>query len=157
MRDWNACCLSRSGSPHRCLGAIRRSNGALPSFTRSIFGGYGGAVSIVEGPADQTDASKSQDHASESCPKHSFCPESHVLLGFQIGYLAVLLPLALLGVFAGYLITYRGLDRIENGSKAVSIGLLLAGAVLALFCAGICPASGTGWLSRAGSTNSGMA
>lgn len=69
------------------------------------------------------------------------------MLGAQIGYFAVFLPLAILGVFGGYLITYRGLDRIERGKKALGISLLLAGAVLALFCAGILPGFGY-WLAR---------
>jgi hypothetical protein len=142
-----------------CIGFIC-SVGSSLAFFNSIDGGFSAAsgsfcraARVEECPPNQADTSERQDHAREGCPKHSFCPESHILLGFQIAYLEALLPLALLGVFTGYLITYRGLDRIERGDKALSIGLLLAGAALALFCAGFLPGFGY-WLTFEGGAQS---
>jgi hypothetical protein len=75
------------------------------------------------------------------------------LLSAQIGYIALLLPLSLLGILLGYQIAYSGGDRIDCGDKAIGICLLLAGLSLALVCAGLLPGLGY-WLAFEGGLNS---
>jgi hypothetical protein len=78
----------------------------------------------------------------------------HVSLGAQIGYFAIFLPLALLGIFFGYQIAYRGLDHlIEHGRYPVGLALFLCGAILALVCAGLLPWFGY-WLAFEGGLDS---
>ena len=80
---------------------------------------------------------------AESREKHQHRPQRHVLLGFQIGYFALLLSLACYLVLIGYKIADRGVDHIVEGSRKVRgtilfwSGILLAcGAALLLPLAG---------------------
>ncbi len=78
-----------------------------------------------------------------------FAHTSHLLLGVQIGFLALYLPLAFFGVFLGYKLAYRGLDRLERRSYLAGAWLFLCGFALAMFRACVLPGFGY-WLAFEG-------
>src|SRR5258705_366676 len=61
-----------------------------------IVRGISGSARVVERSHEQNEATASQEDGRDSCPKHTFCPSRHVLLGFQIVYLTLFLALVLL-------------------------------------------------------------
>jgi hypothetical protein len=78
--------------------------------------------------------------------KVTFCPENHVLLGLQIGYVALFLPLAFYGIFLGYKLLDSGLDRFERRLYPAGLWFFLCGIVLAIGCASALPRAGY-WLA----------
>lgn len=109
-------------------------NGHISSVVRSAFG-------VVQCVSNKNQSSEGQQQTANSCPRHSFCPNSHFLLGFQIAYIALLLPATLYLVLLGYKIAYSGLDALER-KRWINGGLRLAVAAAiavssALFLPGI--------------------
>jgi hypothetical protein len=64
-------------------------------------------------------------HADGGCHKHQFCPESHLLLGLQIVFTALIIPLTVILVYFGYQLAHRGLDTIERGQR-INGGLIFS-------------------------------
>lgn len=104
--------------------------GSSLGFANHIFSGVGSSPGVMEGSRNQSQASQRDNNRSGGCPKHTFCPASHVLLGLQIGFVAVLLPLVFCFVFWGYYVADRGLDLIERGRKPLGFGLFLGSIIL---------------------------
>lgn len=92
---------------------------------------------------------KREGDGGNSCPKHSFCPQSHFLLSVQIAFFVLLLPLALRLVFTGYGIADRGLDSLEKGRKVSGYIKLIGGGLIALCTAFILPYLGY-WIAFEG-------
>jgi hypothetical protein len=117
-----------TGGDDSCISGFCRLLGLVNHFD----GRVGGSAGLVESQGNQTDTNERDDDRSERCPKHSFCPESHILLGFQIGYFTLLLPLTCLLVFIGYKIAYRAFYALYCGR--VVYGLLLSSSAILIAC-----------------------
>lgn len=120
----------------------------IESFASGFGGGFGfldhfvrgisGPPSVTQGEANEHQTGEANDNASDSCPEHAFCPESHLLLSFQVAYILILLPLTIFLVFLGYQQAYRGLYAFERRAylygywACVSGGLLACGSALLL-------------------------
>lgn len=102
---------------------------------------------------DEDYTNTGNDYRREGCPKHAFCPKSHFLLGAQIAYIAVFLPLTLSLVFFGYKLADRGFDALDSGKKAVGITRLLGGGLLIFGSALLLPYGGY-WLAFEGGMSS---
>lgn len=98
---------------------------------------------------DEDYANTGNEHRREGCPKHSFCPKSHFLLGAQIAYITVFLPLTLSLVFFGYKLADRGFDAFDSRKKAVGVTRLLSGGLLIFGSALLLPYGGY-WLAFEG-------
>jgi hypothetical protein len=125
------------------------SDSVFLGLRKSRNGGIGSSACMTEGLPNQIHASRGDPNGSKRCPKHPNRPESHALLGFQIGYFALYLPLAFYGVIRGFKFADGALDRIHRGDKAIGFGRLLGGLGFALFCAGVLPWLGY-WLTFEG-------
>ena len=123
-------------------GGLRGGGRAFLSFVYSSHSSFNGASRIDEGPIDQPDAYSRDKHSSKSCPKHTFCPQSHVLLGLQVSYFAVLLPLTCYLIFLGYKIADCGFDALDTGQKIRGALLFWSGMLLACAAALVLPWSG---------------
>jgi hypothetical protein len=84
---------------------------------------------VDQGSRYQKQTQTGDKDRTKSGPEHRLRPVGHVLLGVQIGYFALLLPLTLGLVFAGYQAANRGFDFIERGRKYVGGALLICAAV----------------------------
>lgn len=85
----------------------------------------------------------------EGCLKHAFCPENHFLLGVQIAYLTIFLPLVFWLVLCGYKIADSGFDLVDGGRYRPGIFRLVAGGLIAVGSAGLLPGFGY-WLAFEG-------
>lgn len=100
--------------------------------------GVSSAARMVKSESNERHANSGGDNPRRRCPKHEFCPESHFLLGLQIGYLAVFLPGVLGLIWLGYRVAYRALDCFEHGRwvggawRGCAFLLLTPGAALLL-------------------------
>lgn len=95
------------------------------------------------------DADRSDRDRGERCPEHSFCPESHVLLGFQIAYVVFIAPLVVCGVLLGFKVAEGGLDPLKYGSKLLGGAYFLLGICGTVASAGLLPGIGF-WLAFEG-------
>lgn len=109
------------------LVGFNRSPGSFLGFLRHIGSVISSPPRVMEGSYDSDQGGKRENNGRNRCPKHAFCPESHVLLGLQISYFVLFLPLCLGSVFLGYRVANRGFDSLEGG-KVVNGWLWLCAA-----------------------------
>lgn len=126
------------GGFSRCGG----SSCALFTFIDSAPSVIGGEFRVMESKTHQNDTNERDKYRRDGCPKHAFCPESHVLLSFQIGYFALLLPLTCLLVFFGYKIAYRALYALQEGRIIYGLALFMGAILLACGSALLLPGLG---------------
>jgi hypothetical protein len=91
----------------------------------------------------------SYNDSRESCPKHSFCPESHGLLGVQVSYIFILLPIVLWLVGRGFQIMERGFNAIEGRCYVHGNAMVVVGCALSCGSALLLPWGGY-WLAFEG-------
>jgi len=120
--------------------------GSSSSFINHVLGVISGTAGMVQRSDKQSYAYQSNSSSNSSCPKHHFCPKSHIHLSLQIGFLAGLVPFVLGLIFWGYRLADRGLDLLERGRKFFGFGLLL-GTVIATPTLAIVLLSSGYWLA----------
>ncbi len=101
---------------------------------------------MVKGAHNGQQRHECKDNSGKGRPKHPFCPDSHLLLGVQIIYLAALLPLTPLLVFVWYGLANRGFDAMDGGDKWRGTAFLRSGFLLACGTALFLPRGGY-WLA----------
>ena len=119
------------------------------SFNDHILGRVGSAAGVVQSSNDSHEGGKCEQYSRESGPEHQLGPFRHALLGAQIAYFAILLPLTLYLVFLGYQIANGALDALERGRWVNGGWRLISAVIVACGSALLLPALGY-WLAFEG-------
>lgn len=108
-------------------------------------------LGVMERPRNQHDADASKNDRAKRSDEHPHRPEDHALLGLQIAYFTLFLPLVVWLVWLGYQVADRGLYSLDRGQKARGALLFWSGILLAYGSAFLLPYGGY-WLMFEGRT-----
>lgn len=131
--------------PSSLYGRVRR----ILSFCNHVGGVISGSPGMVKCPPNEDQAHNGRYYRADRCPKHSFCPNSHVLLGLQIICVLFILPITFGLVFLGYQIANSGFDASDRGQKLRGFWAFCVGVCVAVASAVLLPWFGY-WLAFEG-------